>query len=78
MGFNEQRDTWDSDTLEATSDFLHAADRVVARYFWHTLGHGPPSNLEVTIVHSVQKSKICGIEFFWDHDEALQAVGLSE
>ena len=42
MRFIEQlRDTWDADTIEVTSDFLHAADRVVFGFTWHGRGHGP-------------------------------------
>lgn len=28
------RDAWDADTLEATSGFLHASDRVVVRFIY--------------------------------------------
>ena len=36
------------------------------------------SNMEFTSVFTVRKGKIVFIEFFWDHAEALEAVGLSE
>jgi ketosteroid isomerase-like protein len=79
MRFLEQlRDTWDSDTLEASSDFLHAADRVVVRHIWHGIGHGPQSNMEYTVVYGVRKGKLRELEFFSDHTEALEAAGLSE
>ncbi len=79
MRFYEQlRETFDADTLELTGDFSHAADRVVARWVWHAVGHGPPSNIEVTAVYSVRNGKVREVEFFWDHNEALEAAGLSE
>ena len=79
MRFYEQlRDTWDTDTLEASSDFLHPADRVVVRLTLHGVGHGPRADLEYTVIYSVRKRKIREIEFFQDHDEALEAAGLSE
>ncbi len=79
MLFIEQlRDTWDADRIEVTSDYIHAADRVVVRWIWHGLGHGPQANMELTSVNSVRKGKIRSVEFFWDHDEALEAAGLSE
>ena len=72
------RDTWDADTFEPISDFIDAADRVVVRVIWHGAGHGPESNMEFTNVCTVRKGRIRGHEFFWDHAEALEAVGLSE
>ena len=79
MGFYSRlRDTFDADTVEPTSDFRHAADRVVARWIWHGQGHGPESNMEVTIIYTVRNGKVHEIEFFWDHAEALEAAGLSE
>jgi ketosteroid isomerase-like protein len=78
MRFIEQlRDTWDADTIEVISDYIHAADRVVVRWIWHGRGHGPQSSMELTTVSSVRNGKIREIEFFWDHHEALEAVGLS-
>ena len=34
--------------------------------------------MEMTGVHTVRKGRILDHEFFWDHAEALEAVGLSE
>jgi ketosteroid isomerase-like protein len=34
--------------------------------------------IEATIVYTVRKGRIFLLEFFWDHTEALEAVGLSE
>jgi ketosteroid isomerase-like protein len=32
----------------------------------------------VTVVNTVRKGKITNTAYFWDHAEALEAVGLSE
>lgn len=64
--------------MRETSEYLHAADRVLVRLAMDSVGHGPPANLEATIVFSVRQGKIRSVEFFWDHDEALEAAGLSE
>jgi uncharacterized protein len=72
------RDAWDADALEATSDFIDAADRVIVRFTWRGVGHGPQSNMEFTGVWTVRKGRLALMEFFWDHAEALEAAGLPE
>jgi ketosteroid isomerase-like protein len=76
--WEQQRETWDADSLELISDFIEAADRIAVRFIWRGAGRGPESNLEVTGVYTVRMGKIVTIEFFWDHAEALEAAGLSE
>ena len=34
--------------------------------------------MEITIAYTLRKGRISGMEYFWDHTEALEAVGLSE
>jgi ketosteroid isomerase-like protein len=34
--------------------------------------------LKMTCVFTVRKGRIFGVEFFWDHAEALEALGVSE
>ena len=72
------RETWDSDSFELISDFFDVGERVAVRFIWQTAGHGPESNLELTGVYIVRKGRCVAIEFFWDHAEALEALGLSE
>ncbi len=48
------------------------------RFIWRGAGHGPELNLEATGVYTVRKGKVLAIEHFWDHAEALEAVGRSE
>ena len=76
--FERTREAWDADTMELTSDFLHAADRVIVRFKWRGVGHGPDVPVEVTGVWTVRKGRVFGIELFWDHTEALETVGLQE
>ena len=76
--WERQREAWDAQTLESISDFGHAGDRVAVRHVWHGTGHGPAAAVEVTSLTTVRRGKILAIEFFWDHEEALEAVGLSE
>ena len=76
--FEQLRETWDADALEPISDFIDAADRVAREVHLAWRGHGPEANMEATGVFTVRKGKIVYLEYFWDHAEALEAVGLSE
>jgi ketosteroid isomerase-like protein len=72
------RDSWDADAFEQVSDFIDVGDRVAARFIWRGEGRGPEANMEYTHVYTLRKGKIFGVEFFSDHAQALEAVGLSE
>jgi uncharacterized protein len=72
------RETWDADTLDPIDDFIDAADRVVVRLIWRAVGHGPELNMELTGVYTVRNGRIFALEFFRDHAEALETLGLSE
>ena len=76
--WEQMREIWQADSLEPISDFIGSADRVVGRFIWRGAGRGLDTDLEMTGVWTVRKGRIFGTEFFWDHAEALEAVGLSE
>ena len=48
------------------------------RQNWRGVGQGPESNIELTNVFTVRNGRILHQEFFWDHAEALQTLGLAE
>jgi ketosteroid isomerase-like protein len=75
--FEELRRTWDEDTLEQIS-LIDAGDRVVSRHSWHGIGRGPDLNMDQTVVFTLRNGRIFLYEYFWDHAEALEALGLSE
>ena len=75
---NQMRDTWDTDSFQLISDFIDVGDRVAVRFIWEGAGNGPDSNIEATGIYTVRKGRIVAIEFFWDHAEALEILGLSE
>jgi ketosteroid isomerase-like protein len=74
----QQRETWDADALEPIADFIDAGERVVVRFIWRGTGHGPESKIELTGIYTVRKGRLFAIEHFWDHADALEAVGLRE
>ena len=48
------------------------------RFVWRGAGRGPEADLELTQVNTVRDGKIFAIEYFWDHADALEVLGLSE
>jgi uncharacterized protein len=76
--WQQARETLDRDTLELASNFVAVGDRIAVRAVWRGSGHGPEPRVEITYVFTVRNGKILAIEQFWDHAEALQAVGLSD
>ena len=76
--WEQQREAFDADTVEPISDFIDTADHVLVRFVWRGTGYGPESNMEVTQVITVRKGRVFLLEHFWNHAEALEAVGLSE
>ena len=76
--FKQLREPWDTDTFELISDFIDAADHVLVRFIWRGAGQGPESRMEFTGVFTIRKRRVVYLEFFWDHAEALETVGLSE
>ena len=75
--FEQNREVWDSDKL-TLSNFVDAGDRVVVRLTWSGVGRGLESQLDFTAVYTLRKGQVTYQESFWDHAEALEAVGLSE
>ena len=75
--WEQQREPFDRDTLEEI-EVIDLGDRVVMRQMWRAVGRGPDLNIEVTAVSTLRKGKVILVEFFWNHAEALEAVGLSE
>jgi ketosteroid isomerase-like protein len=75
--FGQLPDALDSDALEVVAPIAAAGDRVVVRFAWKGSGRGPELNLQMTIVYTMRRGRIFELEYFWDHAEALEAVGLS-
>jgi len=76
--FQRLRDAWDADLVEPIGDFVDAGDGALVRFIWHTAGQVPGTDMEFTQVATVRDGRIALYEFFWDHAEALKAVGLEE
>jgi hypothetical protein len=75
--FEQWRETFDTYVTELIGDIIEAADRVVVRQVWHGVGRGPEAHLESTVAFTLRERRISYAEFFWDHAEALETLGLS-
>ena len=77
--FEQLRETWDADALELISDFIDAGDRVAVSYIWRGAGHGPESNMELTLVFTVRKGRIvCSWSTSGTTPKPSKPLGLSE
>jgi ketosteroid isomerase-like protein len=76
--WERMRELWDDDEVEMVAKYIDAADRVAVRMIWRQKGHGAEADSEATGIFTIRQGKIRAAEFFWDHAEALEAVGLSE
>ena len=76
--FVAARGSLDSDSVEPNTDFIAVADHVLVRHTWHGHGHGPAMKFETTLIYTLRRGKVIHLEYFWDHAEALKAVGLTE
>ena len=76
--WEQQRSIWDADDLTMLHHSVDVGDRVAVRFTWRVAGHGPEANIEMTVVLTVRKGRIFAQEYFWDHAEALEILGLSE
>jgi ketosteroid isomerase-like protein len=74
----DRMDTLDFDQL--TEDLISVDDKVVALVRWRARGKasGAQGEISMAIVWTVREQAITSIEFYLDHAQALEAVGLRE
>lgn len=73
------REAWqEGDSLEVVGDLIEAGNHVLARDVWHASGRGPDAVMEFTTIYTLRKGRLITIQRYWDHAEALEAVGLRE
>ena len=76
--WEQTRELWSADTFEIVGDPIDAGDRVVVRLVWTGAGRGLQTHLEFTAIYTVRNSRVCDQESFWEHADALKAVGVRE
>jgi len=75
--WERMRDLWDEDDVELLTEYVDSADRVAVHMTWRDREGSEPDS-EATGIFTIRDGKIRIAEFFWDHAEALEAMGLSE
>ena len=70
------RKSWDDRAVEMLTDYVDAADRVAVRMTWRERFDRPEADAGATGIFTIRNGKIRVAEFFWDHAEALAAIGL--
>jgi ketosteroid isomerase-like protein len=76
--YEQMREGFETDAVEWIGDPIDAGDLVAVRCTWRASGHGPEMAMEITGVWTIREGRIHAVEFFWDHAEALEAMGLAE
>jgi ketosteroid isomerase-like protein len=73
------RETWTSrDSLELIGEPIDVGNRVLVRAAWHVSGVIPDQTMGFSVIFTFRNGKVIAQEYFWNHDEALEAAGLSE
>ncbi len=72
------RAAFNADAVEVASEYIDVGDRVAVRIIWRGSGTGPEAGIEWTALFTVRNGKILATEFFWDHSDALIALGSEE
>jgi ketosteroid isomerase-like protein len=71
---------WTQFRLETVEVFAVGDDRVVWRGDWHGTGvaSGLATSTSLTTVSTVRDGQVARIDYYFDHNQALRAVGLEE
>ena len=77
--FEGLKESWDAEKL-VVGELFEADDKVVAHFNWEVHGRtsGIATKLDVTSLNTITDGQIVRQQYFFDHAEALKAVGLEE
>jgi len=74
------KESWEGHDEIVLRELFEAGDKVVARLDWRVRGRasGIETNLDATSVNNIEQGKIVRQHWYFDHAQALKAVGLEE
>jgi uncharacterized protein (TIGR02246 family) len=73
-------ESWEGQSQVVIKELFQAGDCVVAWWDWAARGlaSGMETRMDLTSLHTIENGKIVRLQYFFNHDEALEAVGLKE
>jgi ketosteroid isomerase-like protein len=74
------KQAWEGRDAVVLRELFEVGDKVVARLDWQVRGRtsGMEMHLDATSVNTIKRGKIVRQQWYFDHAEALEAVGLRE
>jgi ketosteroid isomerase-like protein len=77
--FTRLLEDWSSQRL-AWIDATATGDWVIVKFEWHVRGSGSgiETRFDMSGAYRVDDGKVAEVRFYWEHDKALEATGLSE
>ncbi len=78
--FEGLKESWDGQDVAVLRELFKAGDKVVSHMDWQVRGRasGVETHLEITNVNTIEGGKIVWQRHYFDHTDALKAVGLAE
>ena len=78
--FEGLKESWSERDEVAITDLFEVRGQVVARFVWQVRGRssGIDMHLDATSVNTIDAGRIVRQQYYFDHAQALEAVGLSE
>lgn len=74
------RESWGEQNASVPTELVGVGDMVLARMDWEVQGRssGIETVLDITCVNRIERGKIVRQQWYFDHQKALEAAGLSE
>jgi ketosteroid isomerase-like protein len=76
--WEQVREAWHRGDRLDLGDFIEAGNQVLARGMWRVAGSGPEAAMAFSVLFTLRNGRVITQQYFWDHAEALEAVGLRE
>ena len=72
------REPFDRDSVSILGDIVDVGNRALVRMSWQASGRGPEGTTEWTLLYEFRGGLVFSLEYFPNHDESLEAVGIPQ
>jgi len=78
--FEGLKDSWEGHDEVVLRELFEAGDKVVARLDWNVRGRasGIETSLDATSINDLEQGKIVRQQWYFDHAQALKAIGVAD